>query len=76
MAVVDARSEGGIARRTKIRRCRVRHVSVLPGPAGGVVQVDCLLGGAEYPLPLGSMDEARAICSACTATTIWRADED
>jgi hypothetical protein len=41
-----------------------------------VVQVDCLLGGRDRPLPLGTMDEARAICNACTARQIWRADED
>jgi len=40
------------------------------------VQVDCLLGGRDHPLSLGTMDEARAICNACTATTIWRVDED
>jgi hypothetical protein len=60
----------------RIRRCRVRHVSIVPGDATPRVQVDCLLGGSEYPLPLGTMDEARLICNACTATTVWRADED
>ena len=65
-----------IPRGGRIRRCRVRHVSVLPGPAGGLVQVDCLLGGVDHPLPLGTMDEARPICNACTATTVWRVDED
>jgi hypothetical protein len=76
VALFDTGTRDAIARRGKIRRCRVRHVSVLPGRERGIVQVDCLLGGAEHPLPLGSMDEARAICNACTATTIWRADED
>jgi hypothetical protein len=65
-----------IPRQGRIRRCRVRHVSILPPDDGSRVQVDCLLGGIEHPLPLGTMDEARAICNACTATTIWRADED
>jgi hypothetical protein len=60
----------------RVRRCRVRHVSLLPGEPGATVQVDCLLGGREFPLPLGTMDEARLICNACTATTVWRADED
>jgi len=41
-----------------------------------MVQVDCLLGGRDHPLPLGTMEEARPICNACTATTVWRADED
>ncbi|MBA3689223.1 MAG: hypothetical protein H0W81_10405 [Chloroflexi bacterium] len=65
-----------IPRQGRIRRCRVRHVSILPAGEGPRVQVDCLLGGPEHPLPLGTMDEARSICNACTATTIWRADED
>jgi hypothetical protein len=65
-----------IPRQGRIRRCRVRHVSILPAGDGPRVQVDCLLGGPEHPLPLGTMDEARPICHACTATTIWRVDED
>ncbi len=65
-----------IPRQGRIRRCRVRHVSILPAGEGPRVQVDCLLGGLEHPLPLGTMDEARPICNACTATTIWRVDED
>jgi hypothetical protein len=54
----------------------VRHVSIVAGAELPTVQVDCLLGGPEHPLPLGTMDEARPICNACTATTVWRADED
>jgi hypothetical protein len=64
-----------IPRSGRIRRCSVRHLSILPGRDGSRVQVDCLLGGPDNPLPLGTMDEARPICNACTATTIWRADE-
>jgi hypothetical protein len=65
-----------IPRQGKIRRCRVRHVSIVAGTAKPTVQVDCLLGGVDHPLPLGTMDEARPICNACTATTVWRVDED
>lgn len=65
-----------IPRQGNIRRCRVRHVSIVSGAPTPTVQVDCLLGGPEHPLPLGTMDEARAICNACTATTVWRLDED
>ena len=65
-----------IPRQGRIRRCRVRHVSILSAGDGPRVQVDCLLGGLEHPLSLGTMEEAREICNACTATTIWRADED
>jgi hypothetical protein len=65
-----------VPRSGRIRRCTVRHVSILPGGDGPRVQVDCLLGGREYPLPLGTMDEARLICNACTARSVWREDED
>ncbi len=64
-----------IARSGRIRRCSVRHVSIVPGTTP-TVQVDCLLGDLEHPLPLGTMDEARPICNACTARSVWREDED
>jgi hypothetical protein len=65
-----------VKRTGRIRRCTVRHVTILPASNGPGVQVDCLLGGREYPLPLGTMDEARLICNACTARSVWREDED
>ncbi len=64
-----------VPRSGRIRRCSVRHVSILHGNPPSV-QVDCLLGGVEHPLPLGTMDEARPICNACTARSVWREDED
>lgn len=76
MAIIETRRIERVAPRGKIRRCRVRHVSIIPGQDGPRVQVDCLLGGMEHPLPLGTMDEARPICNACTARTVWRADEE
>ncbi|HEX6128616.1 MAG TPA: hypothetical protein VF071_06315 [Candidatus Limnocylindria bacterium] len=54
----------------------MRHVSIVAGDGERRVQVDCLLGGRDHALPLGTMDEAREICNACTATTVWRPDED
>jgi len=62
-------------RTNRIRRCSVRHVAIVPGEAASV-QVTCLLGGLEHPLPLGTLDEARPICNACTARSVWREDED
>jgi hypothetical protein len=73
---IDAGARVSIPRTGRIRRCRVRHVAIAPGPDRGLVQVTCLLGGVDHPLPLGTMDEARPICNACTARTVWRADED
>jgi hypothetical protein len=65
-----------VPRAGRIRRCRVRHVSIVPAPGGATVQVDCLLGGSDHPLPLGTMDEARPICNACTARRIWPDDDE
>ena len=72
--------EGSEARRPiprsgRIRRCSVRHVSIVPG-SPSTVQVDCLLGGVDHSLPLGTMDDARPICNACTARSVGREDED
>ena len=73
---IDEGQRVSIPRQGRIRRCRVRHVSIVAGSPSPTVQVECLLGGRDYPLPLGTMDEARPICNACTARTVWRADED
>ena len=64
-----------IPRSGRIRRCSVRHVAIVPGDQAGV-EVTCLLGGFDHPLPLGSMEQARPICNACTARSVWREDED
>jgi hypothetical protein len=73
---IEPAERATIRRTGRIRRCWVRHVSLVPGPRGPIVQVDCLLAGRERPLPLGTLDEAREICNACTARQVWRADED
>jgi hypothetical protein len=73
---LETRERRTIPRSGRIRRCSVRFVSILPAPDGATVQVDCLLGGRDHPLPLGTMDEAREICNACTARSVWREDED
>ena len=72
----EPRQRTPIKRGGQIRRCWVRMVSIVPGPGGRSVDVTCLLGGADHPLPLGTLDEARPICNSCVATSIWRLDED
>lgn len=72
----DAPQRIPIPRTGQIRRCSVRHVAITPIPGGRQVELSCLLGGRDYPLSLGTFDEARPICNACTAKGIWRADED
>jgi hypothetical protein len=73
--IVETHERRPISRSGQIRRCSVRHVSIVPDTTS-MVEVTCLLGGIDRPLPLGNMDEARPICNACTARSIWREDED
>jgi hypothetical protein len=73
--IAETHERRPISRSGHIRRCSVRHVGIVPGKTPSV-EVTCLLGGIDHPLPLGSMDEARPICNACTARSIWREDED
>lgn len=73
---LDEGARTPIPRKGRIRRCSVRHVAIVAGAELPTVEVSCLLGGMEHPLPLGTMDDARPICNACTARSVWRADED
>ncbi len=74
---IDEGERPPVPRQGRIRRCSVRHVAIVASDSGGPsVEVTCLLGGMEFPLPLGTMDDARPICNACTARSVWRADED
>lgn len=72
---IDEEGRTPIPRGGRIRRCSVRHVMIVAGANAPTVEVTCLLGGADHPLPLGDMAAARPICNACTARSIWRADE-
>lgn len=64
----------------QFRRCTFRRVDpVAPLPqrsALPVYEVMCLYVDREAPLSLGDLASARATCEACTATGIFRPDED
>ena len=64
----------------RLRRCtfrRVDRVAPLPQrPVRPTYQLMCFYVDQETPLPLGDVDEARPVCDACTATGIFRPDED
>lgn len=67
-------SDGG-----RLRRCTFRRVGVVQGARGAAsptYEVNCLYPDRERALPLGDLASARAICDACAATGIFRADED
>jgi hypothetical protein len=60
----------------RIRRCTYRRMILVPTQGDRVFDVECLYPDRNLPVPLGDLDAAAPICNACTATHIFRADED
>jgi len=61
---------------SRIRRCTFRRLSrVAASPESGY-EVSCLYPDRRVPLPLGAMESSIDICRACTASHIFRPDED
>ncbi len=60
-----------------IRRCTFRRLDpVGAGVGDAAYAVSCLYPSMEEPIPLGDLGSARAWCGACSATGIFRPDED
>jgi hypothetical protein len=64
----------------RLRRCtfrRVDRVESLPQRTElPTYEAMCLYVDRDEPLSLGDVEEAQPICDACTATGIFRPDED
>ena len=64
----------------RMRRCtfrRIDEVESLPGrPVDPTYEVMCLYADRDAPMALGDVEAARPICGACTASGIFRPDED
>jgi hypothetical protein len=60
----------------RIRRCTFRRVTFVERRRERTYDADCLYPDRALPIPLGDLDGATAICNACTAAGIFRADED
>jgi hypothetical protein len=60
----------------RIRRCTFRRVTAVERRQAGTYDVDCLFPDRALPMPLGDMESAVLICNDCTASGIFRADED
>ncbi len=60
----------------RIRRCTFRRLSRVPVGPTLVYEVSCLYPDRQLPLPLGDMDSGLSICAACSASHIFRPDED
>jgi hypothetical protein len=61
---------------SRIRRCTFRRLSrVSVGPEASY-EASCLYPDRRVPLPLGDLASSAEICTACTASHVFRPDED
>lgn len=60
----------------RVRRCTYRLLSRVGAGADSGYEVSCLYPSRRVPLPIGDLAMSGEICSACTASHIFRPDED
>jgi hypothetical protein len=60
----------------RLRRCTYRRLIAVRKSPAAIYEAECLYPDRVVPLPLGDLAAARPICAACTATGIFRPDED
>jgi hypothetical protein len=60
----------------RIRRCTFRRLTQVPMGSDRVLEVACLYPDRRRAIPLGDLETASPICNACTASHIFRPDED
>lgn len=80
VAFGDAPAQETVIPVGRLRRCtfrRLDRVTALPGrPGRSDYEAMCLYGDSDQPLALGDISAAGPICDGCTASGIFRADED
>ena len=76
----DAPAPESVTPVDRLRRCTFRRIDQVATPPGRTrsngYEVMCLYGEADEPMNLGDIEAARPICNACTASGIFRPDED
>jgi hypothetical protein len=60
----------------RIRRCTFRRLIAVDRRVERVYEAECLYPDRALPMPLGDLRTAMPICNTCTASHIFRADED
>jgi hypothetical protein len=60
----------------RIRRCTFRRLIRVDLKGDRVYDVECLYPDRKLPIPLGDLEAAMPVCNACTASHIFRPDED
>jgi hypothetical protein len=67
-----------VAAAPPLRRCTFRRVDAVAAGARGLptLAVACTFPDRKRAVPLGDIEAARPVCSACTYQGIFRADSD
>ena len=60
----------------RIRRCTFRRLSRISSGGAPAYGVNCLYPDRKLPLPIGDLESSLAICESCSASHIFRPDED
>jgi hypothetical protein len=77
-SIGDAPATDAVAPIGRLRRCTFRRIdgSALPGRAIDNSYAVMCLYDADAPMALGDISSATPVCRACTASGIFRPDED
>jgi hypothetical protein len=70
--VIDFEPVAASLEAPRVRRCTFRQLSRVESG----YEVSCLYPSRRIPLPLGDLEASSAICADCTASHIFRPDED
>jgi len=60
----------------RLRRCTFRRLSRIGTGTDSDYEVSCLYPNRRVPLPLGDLQASLEICAVCTASHIFRPDEE
>ena len=79
-SIGDAPATDAVAPIGRLRRCTFRRIDGGGAPPGRAFDrsyaVMCLYDDADAPLALGDIASAAPVCRGCSATGIFRPDED
>ena len=76
LPVIQSVPDGYRLAEPRIRRCTFRRLVQVDTPTDRIYDVECLFPERRLPIPLGDLETATPICNACTASHIFRPDED
>ncbi len=61
---------------TAIRRCTYRRLGRISDDVSAGYEVSCLYPDRKLAMPIGDRESSLEVCAVCTASHIFRPDED